>query len=155
MWGELHEQKEIKIELRESLSAGKVNRLFRELGATLHYDVYSFDTPKSEAQIWQSESYLYIRLLKNNHEVDAQEDIDKIIVLYPFATRPSSDQALVLEIVQKVALAFDGKASYKNESFDPIKVQTDWDYCNDFLLKEWGEEPGSESLRIMIEENYT
>jgi hypothetical protein len=33
-------------------------------------------------------------------------------------------------------------------------VQSDWDKSHDFLLKEWGEEPGSESLRRMIEEAH-
>ena len=42
MWGELHEEKEVDITLPEPMEAGKGNRLFRELGATLHYDVYDF-----------------------------------------------------------------------------------------------------------------
>ncbi len=48
MWGELHEQKEIIVSLPEKIEAGKGSRILRELGATLHYDVYSFEAKKYE-----------------------------------------------------------------------------------------------------------
>tara|TARA_Y100000034_G_scaffold129692_1_gene186638 strand:- start:557 stop:1024 length:468 start_codon:yes stop_codon:yes gene_type:complete len=155
MWGELHQEKSIEIELAESVNSGQANRLFREFGATLSYDVYSFDLPQKEVEDWQSESLLYITLKNRNCEVDAQNDFDTIVASFPLATRPSSDQLKALNKVQEIAEKFNGKASYMGNEFVIGNVQTDWDMCNDFLLKEWGEEPGSKSLRIMIEENYT
>ncbi len=49
VWGELHEEKTIELLLEETISSGKVNRLFKELGGTLHYDVYSLKLPKKRA----------------------------------------------------------------------------------------------------------
>ncbi|WP_295890640.1 hypothetical protein [uncultured Vibrio sp.] len=152
MWGELHEEKSIVIKLEMEISAGKANRLFKELGATLHYDVYSFDI--DEFEIWQSESLLNITLKNNGVEVDGQENFNEIIASYPFASRPSSDQSKALDLVSKLTEVFEATAFYNCIQFSMEVVQSDWDNCNDFLLKEWGEEPGSESLRIMIEENY-
>ncbi|WP_444903078.1 hypothetical protein ACJJIU_15140 [Microbulbifer sp. CnH-101-E] len=152
MWGELHEQKEIAISLPAITEAGKGNRLFRELGATLHYDVYSFEATAHE--LWQSESILYVWLFRDGVEVDAQEDFDEIRIKFPFATRPSSDQSVALALLDKIISKFSGVATYQGNSFSSTSVQSDWDSCNNYLLKEWGEEPGSESLRRMIEENY-
>ncbi len=152
MWGYLHESKKIELQLPEKIDAGKANRLFRELGAKLHYDVYSFKADRSEP--WQSEDLLSIHLKLNGVEVDAQDDFDQIDAIYLFATRPSSDQVKVLCLIEKIVKVFSAKCIYKGKAFHAEDVQKDWDAANDFLLKEWGEEPGSESLRIMIEQNY-
>lgn len=153
MWGELHEKKDIEIILLETIAAGKANRLLRELGATLHYDVYSFEA--DDFEIWQSSSLLCLSLRMNGKEVDAQSDFNEISISYLLASRPSSDQSVAIGLVDKVIDVFNAKATYQGQPFSKETVQSDWDLCNDFLLKEWGEEPGSESLRRMIEENYT
>ena len=152
MWGELHEEKEIIILLPTAMEAGKGNRFFRELGATLYYDVYGFEAATNE--VWQSESILHVELLRGGAEVDAQEDFDEIHIRFPLATRPSSDQSPALELLAKVIAKFDGVATYQGTPFSQQSVQADWDACNNYLLKEWGEEPGSQSLRRMIEENH-
>lgn len=152
MWGELHEEKEVKISLPRVYSAGEGNRLFRELGATLNYDVYSFDAPESEN--WQSDSLLHVTLSFKSKEVDAQDDFNEIKIIYPFAYRPSNNQSKALLLIKEIVEKFKGIATYQGQTFGIENTQEDWDKCNDFLLKEWGEEPGSKSLRIMIEENY-
>ncbi|MGI1678239.1 MAG: hypothetical protein K6L75_05885 [Cellvibrionaceae bacterium] len=153
MWGDLHEEKTVDLVLEETIPSGKANRLFKELGATLHYNVYSFEA--SESENWQSESILDVTLYRNDTEVDAQDDFNEIILSYPFAVRPSSDQGKAIVLVQKIISAFNAKAFYQNSQFNSNKVQEDWDGCNTFLLKEWGEEPGSMGLARMIYENYT
>lgn len=152
MWGDLHKTKKLIMKLPEKIEAGKANRVFRELGATLHYDVYSFDAEHSEP--WQSESLLSIDLRLDGVEVDAQDDFDQIDVIYLFATRPSSDQRKALLLIEKIINKFSAACEYGGKCFSVSEVQDEWDVANDFLLKEWGEEPGSESLRIMIAENY-
>jgi len=152
MWGELHEEKEVIVALPREYTAGEGNRLFKELGATLNYDVYSFDAPQSED--WQSDAILHSTLYSKGEEVDAQDDFNEIKVIYPFATRPSSDQSKALLLIKEIIEKFKGIATYQGQAFNIESTQKDWDKCNDFLLKEWGEEPGSKSLRIMIEENY-
>ena len=152
MWGELHELKEIEITLPETIDTGKANRLFRELGATLFYDVYAFEA--EETEIWQSESLLCITLSKDGIKVDAQDDFNHITAEYLLATRPSNDQLKALNLITKIISKFNGTATYQGAPFNKDTVQKDWDNCNNYLLKEWGEQPGSESLRVMIEENY-
>ncbi len=152
MWGDLHEEKEIIVNLSSRISAGTGNRYFRELGATLYTDVYAFDAPDYEN--WQSETLLQMELYLAGEEVDAHEDFDEIHISYLLASRPSSDQSKVLWLVSKIIKKFDGSGTYKNKPFSPELVQEDWDACNEYLLKEWGEEPGSMGLARMIDENY-
>ena len=153
MWGELHESKEIHLKLPALMNAGVANRVFRELGATLHYDVYSFEAAQHEE--WQSETLLGIDLLHDGNSVAAQEDFNEIRAHYLFASRPSSDQSKVLQLVSDIGNSFNASVFYMSEPFTIESVQKDWDKCNDYLLKEWGEEPGSESLARMIHENYS
>jgi len=151
MWGELYETEVFLIHLDGEVSSGKGNRVFRELGATLHYDVYEF--PANAAEQWQSGSLLAIKLFRSNGEVDAQETFDMIELTYFFATRPSSDQQLTLDKVEHVASRFGGRVTNRDTNYDRQIILDRWDGQSSELLREWGEEPGSFELRRMIEEN--
>lgn len=152
MWGDLHEEKVITASLSKTIEAGEGNRLFRELGAKLHYDVYDF--PAFSHENWQSESLLHVTLLLDGEKVYAQEDFNGFLLHYPLAARPSSDQQTALKLIVVVVNKFGASAIYNGHVFSESAVQSDWDSCNGFLLKEWGEEPGSKSLSIMIQEIY-
>lgn len=54
MWGELHESKSVSLHLPRIWSAGEGNIIFKKLGATLFYDVYSFEAEAFDE--WQSET---------------------------------------------------------------------------------------------------
>jgi hypothetical protein len=151
MWGDLHEEKSLEIALPTRVNAGAGNRKLREIGATLYYDVYAFDAP--DAREWQSETLLDLDLFLDESEVDAQEDFNRIVAKYPFASRPSSDQAIAIELVYQIADSFDATVRYNGVPMSPRDVQADWDTCSDYLMKEWGEEPGSQELARMIHEN--
>jgi hypothetical protein len=151
MWGELHEEKDVLVSLPRTVEAGKANRLFKELGATLHYDIYAF--PATKYENWQSQSLLHVTLLNNGTEIDAQENFNAMSLVYPFAVRPSSDQSRALNLIKEIIGKFNAIATYQGKEFSVNSVQSDWDLCNDFLLKEWGEEPGSKELARMICEN--
>ena len=71
------------------------------------------------------------------------------------AIRPSSDIDLFLDLVEKVAFEFGGTIEYAGRVMIISEIRSEFVSCVDSLLKEWGEEPGSESLAIMIEENFS
>ncbi len=152
MWGELYETEVFSIKLRGEVEPGKGNRVFRELGATLYYDVYGF--PAKSAENWQSDSLLAVRLLRSNVEVSAHEAFDTVELTYFFATSPSSVQQSALDLVENTAAQFGGRITYRDTDYDREGVLDHWDQQSSELLREWGEEPGSFELRRMIEENY-
>lgn len=152
MWGELYETEVFSIRLSGEVQPGRGNRVFRELGAVLHYDVYDF--PAESGENWQSDSLLAVKLLKGNDEVDAQEAFDTVELSYFFATRPGSDQQSALDLVEKVAARFGGRIINRDTDYDRERLLDRWDQQSSELLREWGEEPGSFELRRMIEENY-
>ena len=151
MWGDLHEMKEIELQLDTAVNPGSANRVLRSLGFALHYDIYSYDSPGPNN--WQSESLLYVSLFLDTEEVDAQSRFDRIVFHYPFATRASSDQPIALDLVESVAKETGADILYNGSRYIREATQSDWDECAAFLLREWGEEPGSLELRRMIEEN--
>ncbi|MEM0910040.1 MAG: hypothetical protein AAGJ37_03640 [Pseudomonadota bacterium] len=76
-------------------------------------------------EIWQSETLIDIALFADNASVDAQEDFNKISVLYPFSRRPSSDQIRALELTKKIITFCGGSATYQSEPFKIKNVLED------------------------------
>ena len=152
MWGELHEVKQVNLKLPTTCTAGNGNLLFRRLGFTLHYDVYSYGAEEKEQ--WQSESLSGVNLLFDGKDVDAQEDFNEIELQYFLATRPSSDIDEFLNILEKTRAEFNGVICYQSCQCSVRKIKTNFVECVDYLLKEWGEEPGAKSLAVMIHENH-
>lgn len=148
-----HQIVSVFLELGERYSSGAINRIMKETGATLHYDVYSFERAE-KGPVWQSESYVYIALFCDENEVDAQDSADKIELQYPMATISSEfilkfvDVAVDLSSQFNASLTFDGKPIGRSELVS---------YCEGLatsLMSEWGEEPGSKSIRVLIEQHY-
>lgn len=143
----------VELELGKNFSAGRVNRIIKEAGGTLSYDVYGFKRT-DKAPVWQSGSYLYLSLYSDGERVDAQEAADKIVLEYPMATIGSEFISKFADVAEKLASAFEVKALLNGKVCDRDGLIA---HCEDIvsrLMSEWGEEPGSESLRIMIEQNY-
>lgn len=133
------------------LSPGALNRTLRELGATLDYDVYNFDRI-GKYPIWQSESFAMIDLFKSGQRVDPQSATDEIRVSYPMATIPSNYIVKFVDVVFALATRLETRVLFGEKAVNVHELVTELDKIVTFLLEEWGEEPGSESLAIMIEE---
>ncbi|MBY5991154.1 hypothetical protein [Ferrimonas balearica] len=155
MWGELHEEKTVCVMLPSVWCAQEGHRVFSELGATLFDDVYGFALNPEEVEDWQSETLLDIVLMFKGREVTHSDKFDQVVLSYLFASRPIADQCRALELIEALVSMLGGIANYGNEAFSMEAVRRDWDRCNEFLYEQWREEPGSEQLAIMIEENYT
>jgi hypothetical protein len=106
------------------------------------------------SEAWQSETITDVSLFRDDEESDAQKDFDRIALGYLLATRPSSDIDVFLALVERVLAAFQGRLVYNGQPVTLVEIRKEFASCVDFLMKEWGEEPGSESLAIMIQENY-
>lgn len=150
MGDDFHEEKLVTVRLTSSCSAGAGNLLFRKLGFNLHYDVYAFAA--SHAEPWQSDQIADVSLYSDDVEVDAQDDFDQIVMSFLLASRPSSDIDLFLTLVERVSFEFGGTIEYAGRVMTISDIRSEFKSCVDSLLKEWGEEPGSESLALMIEE---
>ena len=153
MVDDFHEDKLVTIRLTSSCSAGAGNLLFRKMGFNLHYDVYAFAA--SHAEPWQSDQIADVSLYSDDVEVDAQDDFDQIVMSFLLASRPSSDIDLFLNLVERVTSEFGGTIEYAGRVMTIGDIKSEFMSCVDSLLKEWGEEPGSESLALMIEDKYS
>ena len=144
-----HQQVCVTIEFDKTHTAGELNRKLKGLGATLHYDVYSFDRAE-KGPIWQSQSLAYVDTFKDEQVVDAQESVDTLKLEYPLATLTSDYIEKFAELMTKVAQAFNTTPLLNGE---PITANGFIEHCDELvtdLMETWGEEPGSEVLVIMM-----
>ena len=153
MQDEFHQMVDVELVLLDIVSAGKLNRIFKENGATLSYDVYSFEK-QDQSFDWQSDSYIYCRLFLNNDEVDAQDSVDKLILSYPLATIGSEYIPIFVDKVRKLADALGGSLYLDSKPISDTNLTEYFDSCVTSLMENFGEEPGSKSLAILIESNY-
>lgn len=150
-----HESVEPRLKLNRVLSPGEANRVLKSLGFKLHYDCYDFPRPDPKPHPnWQSDALVSLAMYRNGEEVDAQEECDELGFQYLLA---SLDAALVdpfLELVVTTQSAFGGVVEFsgKESSIDDIRRYID--SCITELMTEWGEEPGSKTLDILIASSY-
>ena len=131
---------------------GEINRIFKSIGATLHYDVYAFER-NDQVPIWQSESYIYTTLMNQDAEVDAQESADCVVLNYPLATIGAEYIVKFAEVVEKLSEEFESHPVLGSRSVDKSSLISHCEKLVTRLMQEWGEEPGSETLRMLIENN--
>lgn len=149
-----HQIVSVFVELGKQYSSGEINRIMKEAGATLHYDVYGFERVE-KGPVWQSESYIYVALFCDGNEVDAQESVDKIEFQYPMATIGAEYISKFTDIVVNLASEFNANILLNGIVIDKSALIAHCESLVTELMSEWGEEPGSETLRILIEQNYS
>ncbi|WP_323774420.1 hypothetical protein [Alcanivorax sp.] len=142
----------VVIELGRLYSPGEINRIMKESGAVLHYDVYGFDRTE-KGPIWQSETYIYVALFCEGEEVDAQESVDKIELQYPMATIGAEYISKFSDTTLNIASKFDSEVLLDGKAIDKEALVSHCESLITELMNEWGEEPGSQTLRILIEQN--
>lgn len=151
---EFYEEVAVTLALAEAVSAGRLNRILRDLGATLYYDVYSFDRPDKHPR-WQSEAFASVDLTLNGERADAQDGADTIRVSYPLATVPSTFIGPYVELVYTLADRLDGvPVHYDGRPITAPELTVELERMVTELMTEWGEEPGSQTLVMMIESQY-
>lgn len=147
-----YEEVSLELRLGRIVRPGEVNRCLRSLGFRLHYDVYSKPRPDHDAHPpWQSDTLVEVELLRDSTEVDAQEGCDTVCMVYPLATLPSSMIAPFLDAVQDVSRCLGGRVCLQGVAVEREGQLRHLTECVSHLMEEWGEEPGSESLVLMIE----
>lgn len=143
----------VELDLISKISPGYINRILREMGAILDYDVYSFPR-KDNHPIWQSESYAYVDLYINGNRVDAQDEVDRLKLIYPMATIPTQFITRFVEVTIELSDRLNVTPKFEDQKVDMSGLTKIFDKIVSELMTTWGEEPGSESLAILIESNF-
>lgn len=148
-----HQIVSVTVPFGKPYSPGEINRIFKSLGATLHYDIYGFDR-LDQPPLWQSESYVYTALSFKNKEVDAQEVSDGVELQFPLATIGSEYIEKYADLVERLSSEFSATPHLEGKPTDRNGIISRCESLSSDLMKEWGEEPGSKTLKILIESNY-
>lgn len=148
-----HQTVSVFINLDKTYTSGQLNRKVKELGAKLHYDVYSFER-EDKGPIWQSESLIYVVTFNDDKEVDAQDSSNKLELQFPLATLGTEQISKFANVVTNVADAFSVKPLINGSEVTETEIVEHCDGLVTDLMETWGEEPGSETLRMIIESHY-
>lgn len=148
-----HQTVSVFINLDKSYTSGQLNRKLKELGAKLHYDVYSFER-EDKGPIWQSESLIYMVTYSDDNEVDSQESSNRLELQYPLATLGTEHISKFAKIVGKISDAFGVRPTLNGTKTTEVEIVEHCDSLVTDLMETWGEEPGSETLRMIIESHY-
>lgn len=146
-----HQVVSVHLDLPRRLTPGELNRVMKEAGATLHYDVYSFDRDDT-VPMWQSESYVDVVLEADGAEVDAQDAVDHAVLEYPLATIGAEYMSRFADTAFDLASRLGADVRLDAQPVDRAALLAHFESLSSELLSEWGEEPGSKSLRMLIEE---
>ena len=148
-----HQTVEVELVLPSIVQPGRSNRLFKELGAYLNYDVYSFKR-KAAGPEWQSESFIHVHLFLNGEKVDAQDSIDRVVLRYPLATIGSEYISEFANQACTIAKVFCSAIKLFGVEVTDAELIAYCESCVSDLMENFGEEPGSRNLAILIESNY-
>ncbi|MDX8396491.1 MAG: hypothetical protein R8K22_08770, partial [Mariprofundaceae bacterium] len=55
------------------------------------------------------------------------------------------------DVVRQIQGKLGGRLCFKKQEINVIEIVPKLTKCVTFLMNEWGEEPGSESLQVLIE----
>ena len=104
--------------------------------------------------LWQSESLIYVVTFDDDKEVDAQDSSNKLELQYPLATLGTEQISKFANVVSNVADAFSVKPLLNGSEVTEIEIVEHCDGLVTDLMETLGEEPGSETLRMIIESHY-
>ena len=148
-----HQEKKISLKFERTVESGELNRVLRSLGFKLFYDVYGMER-KDKSEDWQSETYMDIETLYSGELVDAQDNCNELFLVYPLATIDSSFIELFANLTGEIKNKLGGKLTFEGKEVSPNDIVDIFTGYVTELMNEWGEEPGSMSLSIMIEREY-
>ena len=147
-----YEEVIVSLKLGRNVSPGELNRVLKSLDFTLYYDVYAMEVENNED--WQSETYMDIEALICGDGVDAQDTCDELRLVYPLARVSSSYIEKFSDLCQVLKLKLGGDLYLNHVKISRDGILEHMTQCVTNLMEEWGEEPGSRTLAMMIENNY-
>lgn len=149
------EEVSVNLRFNRTVSPGEVNRQLKATGFRLYYDVYSMPRPDPAPHPeWQSDHSIAVDLLMDEDEVDAQESCNALRLAYPLATIDSALIDHFLSKVHEVQARLGGELRRNDQVTNLSELSRCLTDAVSRLLVEWGEEPGSKDLRLMIENSY-
>jgi len=145
-----HQEVQFRIVLSEPVAAGALNVAMKSVGMRLYYDVYAKPREK-RGSVWQSETYANVDTFLNGVRSDAQEGSDLLVVSYPLATIDAAFIPKFADLLASLSDVLGGHMEHEGRIINPEGIDQILSEHATALMEEWGEEPGSKALRVLIE----
>ena len=158
---EILEKIVVNLSNKKFLSRRDLHSFLMSRGYSTEDDFY-YLLRTDESEIWQSDSIMTIDVaLAGNAIYETEEDVieresawDELKIEYLLATLPV---VFIPELVREcaaIATRFNLKMTYCGDELDASQLQAKLEAIADELKEQW-DEPGSETLRILIEQSYS
>ena len=149
---DITESVQVALRLGRLVPPGELNKALRSLGFRLYYDVYGL--PRASGEPWQSEVVIDVQLYRDGARVDAQDACDQVVLIYPFATVPTPCIDVFTAKAEAASNELGGELLLDGKRTSPSELNEFLVGLASDLMREWGEEPGSEEVTRIIESNY-
>jgi hypothetical protein len=150
----LHEVEVVSFVASAPRRVSTIGKFLRQLGFSLHDDVFSFDR-KGRIPPWQHSSIVEVKFIRQGIELfDVDGEWDQLDFEYLYASLPEQYVQIYLDLVRKISIFLDLEPVHNGEivSFDSLELI--FRECAQDLEREYGETAGSESLAIMVQMTY-
>ncbi len=141
----------VSVQLKTNkINSDEISKKLIALGADYINDTYIFYR-KERGPLWQSNAILYLTVSNDNENNDVKTYSKILELKYPLATLGPEYIYIFVTLVNLISYTFGTKPTLNGlEVLDSDII----DHCDALLMdikETWGEEAGSESLKIMIE----
>lgn len=152
-YSKLHESESVHLLLGRRVPVAELRTHFIEAGFVEEDDF--FFLPRQDGQHpWQSEDIVTADFFDGDQQVDCEGICDRVHFSYLFASLPATHIATFISTLGWFRGALGGELEHRSEKLDPDGVRSKFDgYLRD-LIDEIYEQPGSESLAILIQDSY-
>jgi hypothetical protein len=150
----LHESESFEIRLEKPIAGKAVIAYFKGIGASLEDD-FILEDRKDTVPPWQTSSIYTVECSLSGVAVYPDESqVDCLTFDYLFSSLPARFYPRFAEVLQRSAEQFDGSIYYDARVISPRDMNPLFDSWVSDLRDEISEEPGTESLSILIEELF-
>jgi hypothetical protein len=152
-YSKLHESESVHLLLGHRVLVAELRPHFIEAGFTEEDDFF-FLPRQDGCYPWQSNDIVTVDFFDGDRQVDCDGVCDRAHFNYLFASLPAAHIATFVSTLGWFRGVLGGELEHRSEMLDPDGVRSKFDgYIRD-LLDEVNEQPGSESLAILIQDSY-
>lgn len=156
-----HEKETVVLKAPHSLERTRLDKWLRKRGFRAEDDFYHLQR-KGRVQPWQTSTVISLDVRCSGQGVyETEEDLaegrgtswDELRADYLLATLPRDCIASLVREIDALVTEFGLRLEYRGDVVEPVELAKHLNAIADQLSKEW-DEPGSETLAILIEQQY-
>jgi len=156
-----HEEELVVLRAPGAFDRARLGKFLQRRGFKLEDEFYYLPR-KGRSERWQTTTLVTIDVIRSGQRIyETEEDIaaglgttwDELRASYLLASLPRECIASFVQEIDALTTEFNLSVGYNGDNIDPVELGKRLNLVADELAREW-DEPGSETLVILIEQEY-